>query len=164
MPEPLIEALLWAGVLGAGLMAGVYFAFSSFVMAALAGLPEGQGAAAMRAVNRVILRSAFMPLFFGTTLLAALLALAGALRWDAPGAAPLLAGGLLYLLGMFGCTVAFNVPLNRRLDRQLDRQGQAHDDEGVWADYLVRWTRRNHLRTLASAASCLLFVWALAAG
>lgn len=41
-------------------MAGVYFAFSGFVMRSLRALPAVQGMAAMQSINRVILSSSFM--------------------------------------------------------------------------------------------------------
>ncbi|MEO1331251.1 MAG: hypothetical protein AAFW46_16495, partial [Pseudomonadota bacterium] len=73
MLETVIQMALWASALGAGVMAGVYFTFSVFAMRAFAELPPADGAAAMRAINRVILRSAFLPLFFATTILSAAL-------------------------------------------------------------------------------------------
>jgi uncharacterized membrane protein len=42
--------------LGCGLNAGVFFAFSSFVMAALRRLPPAQGIAAMQSINVEIRR------------------------------------------------------------------------------------------------------------
>ena len=98
-----VAALLWFGVLGCALLGGVYFAFSAFIMRALreAGHP---GTVAMNAINRVILRSTFMPLFFGTTLAGAALVVLGLTDLHAPGAAAMLAGGIACVLGMFGVT------------------------------------------------------------
>ena len=44
--------LTLVAAVGAGLVGGVFFAFSAFVMRALRGLPDEQGLAAMQAVNR----------------------------------------------------------------------------------------------------------------
>lgn len=44
------------GVLGCGLVAGVFFGFSTFVMKALAQLPPAQGVAAMNAINVAAVR------------------------------------------------------------------------------------------------------------
>jgi len=52
--------------LGCGLIAGVFFAFSTFVMKALAGLPTAQGIAAMQSVNVAVLNGWFFSAFFGT--------------------------------------------------------------------------------------------------
>ena len=52
--------------LGAGLNAGVFFAFSSFVMKALRRLPASQGISAMNAINKAAPTAWFMTAFVGT--------------------------------------------------------------------------------------------------
>ena len=47
-------------ILGCGMIAGVFFAFSAFVMKALARLPAEQGIAAMQAINVAAVTFAFM--------------------------------------------------------------------------------------------------------
>lgn len=160
MMAALETAALWGAALGSGVMAGVYFTFSAFVMRALASLPRGQGAAAMNAINRVILASPFMVLFFGTTVLGLGLAIAGWSQWSAPGAAALLGGGLIYVIGMFVSTAAFNVPLN---DALAAADPETSAGEELWARYLQVWTRWNHARTVASLLACALFLAALTA-
>jgi uncharacterized membrane protein len=152
------SASLWIAAIGCGLMAGVYFTFSAFVMSSLEVLPDQQGIAAMQSINRVILRSPFMVLFFGTTLLSLAAVGYGLWRWGSPGSTLLIAAGLIYVVGMFVATAAFNVPLNDALDAVDPATSQAAE---VWGDYLSRWTRWNHLRTISSTASCALFVAAL---
>ena len=115
MTSPILTLILWTAALGSGLMAGIYFAFSTFIMRAFASLEPAQAVAAMNAINSGILRSLFMPLFFGTSLLSLALMVAGALKWGEPGAGWLLLAGFIYLLGMFLCTALFNVPLNNAL-------------------------------------------------
>jgi uncharacterized membrane protein len=138
---------LLIATLGAGLVAGIYFAFSAFVMRAFDQLGPARAADAMNAVNEVILRSWFLPLFFGSTLLYALLAGYAVFDTGLAGRWWLFAAGLVYVTGMFGCTVLFNVPLNERL-------AAAGDDDRVkaetWQHYFVYWTRWNHLRALCS--------------
>lgn len=151
--------LLWFSAVACGLMAGIYFAFSTFIMQALGSIDRAAGAAAMNAINRVIQRSLFMPLFVGSSLASLVLALIALLRWDEPGSAVMLAGGLIYFVGMFVVTMRFNVPLNNELaatdpadERQL----------ATWSGYLDRWTRWNHVRTAASAIALVLFIVAIA--
>ncbi len=145
-----------AAALGSGLIAGLFFAFSAFVMAALAARPAAEGMAAMVSINRVILRSLFMPVFFGTAIAAALLAGYALMRWSA--ASPWLIGAALaYLVGAIGVTMAWNVPLNNR----IERADPAADNAGIWTHYLDRWTKWNHVRTVASLAAAGLFIGAL---
>ncbi|MEM9462687.1 MAG: anthrone oxygenase family protein [Myxococcota bacterium] len=150
----------WAAAIGCGVMAGIYFAFSTFVMKALAGIPRTAGIAAMQSINEVIVSSAFLPLFFGTSLLGAGLAGWSLTQWGGPGASLLLVGGLVYVLGMFVCTAVFNVPLNDALAAvEPDGFGSAE----LWSAYLERWTLWNHVRTVASAVACGLFIAAIVA-
>lgn len=151
-----LTVLVIATALGAATIGGLFFAFSFVVMRALGERPPAEGMAAMVAVNRVILRSAFMPVFFGTAVLALALAVyGGVVHTEASGW--LLSGALAYLAGSIWVTIAFNVPRNIA----LDRADPAADNEALWKDYLVRWTRWNHVRTIACLASAALFIVAL---
>ena len=58
-------ALTLVAALGCGLIAGVFFAFSSFVMKALARLQPAQGVGAMQAINVAAVTPAFMAALFG---------------------------------------------------------------------------------------------------
>jgi uncharacterized membrane protein len=78
----LITSLLWFSAIGCGLMAGLYFAFSTFIMTALGRIDTAAGISAMNAINAVIVQSLFMPVFLGTTVTGLVLAVMGALRWS----------------------------------------------------------------------------------
>lgn len=146
--------LLWFLALGCGLMAGVYFAFSAFIMMSLSQAGPQAGVASMNAINDVIVRTSFLPLFLGTSAAAVIAAILAALHWQGVDSLVVLAGAVIYIAGMFLVTTAFNVPLNNAL---------AAEGERVWADYLSDWTRWNHLRTAASLIAAALFVDALVA-
>jgi len=146
---------LWTAIVGCGLMAGVYFTFSSFLMGSLAAVPRPAGILAMQSINRVILSSLFMPVFFATSAVSLALAIWGLFRWGEPGAGFAIAGGLVYVLGMFVCTAAFNVPLNNALDVVEPDTAAAAD---LWTRYLRDWTRWNHVRTAASLGASGLFL------
>jgi uncharacterized membrane protein len=158
--QTLVTVLLWFCVLGCALLGGLYFAFSAFIMKALreSGMA---GVTAMNAINRVILRSAFMPLFFGTALASGALAVIGVMHVGAPGAIPLVAGGLLYVAGMFLVTMFFNVPLNNALQNV---QAESRTGTAIWNDYLRRWTLWNHVRTVSCLGAAALFLCALQMG
>lgn len=156
----LVTVGLWGAAIGCGVMAGIYFAFSAFVMRALGVIPQPAGIAAMQSINEVIVSSAFLPLFFGTTLVGVGLAGWSLPHWGEPGTSALVAGGAVYLFGMFVCTVGLNVPLNDAL-AAVDPSGL--EAASTWSDYLDRWTRWNHVRTVASAVASGLFIVAIAA-
>ena len=153
-----MNILTLVAVLGSGLVAGIFFAFSTFVMRALGRLPHEQGIAAMKAINVTVLNPWFFLAFFGTG--AVCLAVAFLALGSAAGTyrAYLLAGCALYLFGCLLVTVAFNVPLNNRL-AAADPDSPGAD--ALWANYLSRWTLWNHVRTAASFAAAGLFAIAV---
>lgn len=158
MFELSVTAILWFCAVGCGLMAGVYFAFSGFIMTSFAKIETSAGILAMQSINDVILRSAFMPLFFGTSVASAGIVAIALSDLSRPGAILMLSAGSLYVSGMFFCTLFFNVPLNNRL-KAVDSDS-AHAAK-VWDLYLSQWTRWNHARTIASAGASVLFFIAI---
>jgi len=156
--DPWLQVLALAASLGSGLIAGVFFAFSTFVMKALEARPAPEGIAAMQSINLVILRSGFMAVFLGTAVLSFVVSAWALLRWQPPASAWLLAGGVLYLLGNLAVTIAFNVPRNEGLARSDPKRPES---AALWARYVREWTFWNHVRTVASLAAAAAFGVAL---
>ena len=151
-------ALTLAAALGAGLIAGVFFAFSSFVMRALGRLPAPGGIAAMQSINTVVLNRSFLAAFLGTAVLSLLLAVTAMIHWTSAPAPWLIGGGLSYLLGTVLVTMACNVPRNDALAKV---EPASTAGAQLWARYLVGWTLWNSVRTLAALVASGLFVVAL---
>jgi uncharacterized membrane protein len=145
-------------VLGCGLMAGVFFAFSSFVMPALARLQPTQGIAAMQSINITVINLSFMTVFMGTAMACIFLAISSLFKWHQPGAAYLLLGSLLYFVGTFLVTILFNVPLN---DALAPVKPGSPDAANLWFTFLTTWTIWNHVRTVAALAAAAAFTIAL---
>jgi uncharacterized protein (TIGR02246 family) len=151
--DGLVFVLAFVSALGCGLIAGIFFAFSNFVMKSLARLPPADGIAAMQAINVDVLNGWFFAAFFGTALCCLVLAVSSFFRWDRPDAIYLLNGSLLYLVGTILVTIIFNVPLNDALAAVDPATAHASD---LWNTYVKSWTVWNHVRTgmaLAAAAS-----------
>ena len=154
MFSSMIAISLTIAAIGAGLMAGVYFAFSGFIMRSLDQLGATQATNAMNAINQFILRSWFMALFFGSTLLYVILTTIAVVDGDLAGRWLLFATGLIYIVGMFLCTVIFNVPLNTRLAEVSNNDNNSKAEN--WTLYYKQWTRWNHLRSVCSLAALAL--------
>lgn len=154
----LLTALMVVTLLGAALIGGVFFAFSSFIMQALARLPAAQGIAAMQSINAAVLNRSFLGAFMGTAALSLLVGVLTILDRGTPSTAYGLAGALAYLGGTFLVTLLGNVPLNNRLAEVSATDPEA---QALWTHYLKRWTRLNSLRTVAALAAALLFTLAL---
>ena len=141
------------------MIAGVFFAFSAFIMKALARIDPSQGMAAMQSINIVVLNPVFLGVFVGTALVCIVTVVFSFMQWSKPGAGYLFAGGLLYLIGTFFVTMAFNVPKNEALRVVTPDDARA---ASLWAAYVPRWTMWNHVRTGAAFAATIAFSFALA--
>ena len=157
MTEVLYAATL-VSALGCGLVAGVFFAFSTFVMSALKRLPPAQGIAAMQSINELAVTPAFMTVLFGTAAACLGLVAWAAISFSERPAALVLAGGALYIVSTIGVTIVCNVPLNNRLAK-LHSQGT--DAAGRWDAYVAKWTAWNHVRAAASLAAAAVLTVAL---
>ncbi|WP_026736197.1 anthrone oxygenase family protein [Fischerella sp. PCC 9605] len=154
----LLFALKLFAALGCGLIAGVFFAFSTFVMSALARLQPAQGIAAFQSINITVYNPWFMGAFLGTAAACIFLAVSSLLKWQQPGAIYLLIGSLLYLIGTVLVTIVFNVPLN---DALAVVKPDSTDGASLWSSFLTNWTVWNHVRTVAALAAAALLTIAL---
>lgn len=150
-----------AALLGSAVIGGVFFAFSSFVMKALARLPATQGVAAMQSINVVVINAGFLCVFAGTAVLALVVAGLAWAAWGQPSSYFFLPAAICYLLGTFVVTALGNIPLNHQLAAVRAADPAAAD---VWRRYLHRWTRWNHVRTAGSVLAALLYLLGLAGG
>ena len=82
--DQLLFTLTLVAALGCGLVAGVFFAFSVFVMKALSRLPSGEGIAAMQSINVVVFNPWFMGAFFGTAATCVVVVVTSLLKWSGP--------------------------------------------------------------------------------
>jgi uncharacterized membrane protein len=151
-----LVTLTAVSAVGSGVVGGVFFAFSVFVMTALSRLPSAQGIAAMQAVNRAAPTPWFMAALFGTAVTCLTLAVASLV--DGMGDAVAwyrVAGSVLYL-GAVVLTIVYHVPRNDALDAvgPSGARAAAH-----WDRYVSSWTAGNHARTvLCIAAAALLTI------
>lgn len=158
MIDQAITVLTFAAAIGCGLVAGIFFAFSSFVMPALGRVPSEHGIPVMQSINVVVINRSFMTAFLGTAALSIALAAGSYFWWEKASGKLILVASLTYLVGVVGVTRIFNIPLNVAL-AQIE-PGAAHAAD-VWAHYLDRWTFWNTVRTVLPAASMFLFILAL---
>jgi len=153
----LFSAVIFAAI-STAMMAGIYFAFSGFVMSGLKQVGAENAVSTMNAINQVILRSWFMPLFFGSTLTTVLILIIAMINWQQSNSTLLIFASTIYFLGMFLCTVFFNVPLNKHL---LATESSNNTINQTWSHYVKYWTRWNHLRTLTSLFASLCYMYFL---
>jgi uncharacterized membrane protein len=155
-----LVALTVLTALGCGVVAGVFFAFSTFVMKALSRLPPAAGVAAMQAINAAAIPSTFFLTGLGTMLGCVALAGWAVVEWHEPFTPYLLAGSALYLAGSMVVTVAFNLPRNDALATVHPEGAEAADR---WTRYLAEWTVWNHVRAAGALAASAALIGAILA-
>jgi uncharacterized membrane protein len=140
----LIVVIQIVAVVGAGLLSGVYAAFSTMVMPALNRLGDPGATATMVQINRRAERGPFILIFASAALAAIGLAVAAVPR--GAGVELAIAGASLASTVV---TVAVNVPLNRRLERH---------GAPFWAEYSRRWTAANTVRACCAVIAVIVAV------
>lgn len=125
-----------AAVLG-GLTAGVFLAFSTFVVQGLDRNPAPIAITAMQGINVTAPHPLFMLPLFGGPLVGVAAAIASTEAWVIVGA---VAGFVPALM-----TVGYHIPRNDALDRV---DPAAPDADATWRRYVREWVGGNHVRTL----------------
>src|SRR3569832_1916047 len=154
----LVPILTFIAAIGAGVVGGVFFAFSDFVMAALARLPVPSGIAAMNSINVTVITPTFMTALFGTGLICLVLIAAVLFGWSQSGSYWLLASAVNYVVGNPIVTMVFNVPLN---DALAAVDPASANGAAVWANHLNQWVMWNHVRTVTAIVAMACFIMAL---
>ena len=154
------QLLLHVGLLGSGVLSGLYFIFSVCVMTALNEQPAASALSTMNKINAVIVNPPFLLVFIGTPLVCALLL--GVCVREGVGASLdnklAVTGALVLLLGEFLLTLVVHIPKN---DALAAHTPGSRSDSAVWADYYASWTAWNHIRMLASMATVVCMSSAL---
>ena len=151
--------VLQLSILAYALVAGVFLAFSDFIMRSLAITGGIGGVEAMQVINREVFRWIFMTLFLGMAVVSLVVAAYAWVGLDGPAGVLIPLAALVYLIGCFGVTVAFNVPMNQAL-AGMELSSEATRD--YWLQtYVPRWTFWNSIRTGAATLSAALLLFGL---
>jgi uncharacterized membrane protein len=153
--QSLRRLLLVLALLAIAIIAGFFYAYSVSVMPGLNASDPVSAINAMKAINAVVRTAEFAVSFFGALVLPFLCLLLVRRR---PVVLALVAAVLLYGIGAFAVTLAFNVPLNEALAGVTPTQANAAQ---TWSAYIEPWLMWNHIRMAASIASFLAMVVAL---
>lgn len=134
------------------LVAGVFLAFSDFIMRSLERASPAAGIEAMQQINREVLSSVFVVWLMGLAPVCLGLAAYAWIYVDGPAQTWFIGGSLTYFVGTVLVTVLGNVPMNNRLDamRMLSDETKAY-----WDIYATFWTAWNHVRTVAAALGAI---------
>jgi len=151
----LLKLPVLIAAIGAFIIGGVFYGFSTFIMQALARVPGPEGIRAMQAINITVINPFFLVAFIGTALLLLGLAIVAGLNFGQPGATYVLAGAGLYVIGCFAVTMVCNVPLNNAF-AAVD--ASSAEGAALWARFLRDWVFWNHVRTAAALVGAVVLV------
>jgi len=138
------------------LITGLFYSYSCSVNPGLAKLADREYLLAMQSINRAILNPVFFASFMGTLLL---LPLSAWLMYKQPGAngfVLILLALLVYGAGVWGVTMAGNVPLNEALDKFNIAAADADAIKQQRISFEKPWNRLHTIRTLATVISLIL--------
>lgn len=129
------------------LVAGVFLAFSDFIMRSLEKASPAAGIEAMQQINREVLSSVFVVWLMGLAPVSLGLAAYAWLSVEGPAQTWFIAGALIYVVGTVLVTILGNVPMNNRLDAM---RSLTEETTQYWDVYATVWTAWNHVRTAAA--------------
>lgn len=139
------------------LIGGLFYAWSCSVVPGLGRLGNTEYIAAMQSMNRAILNPVFFLSFMGTLILLPLATFLhyghGSMRFWL-----LLAASIAYAAGVFGVTMAGNVPLNNALDVFNLKTASADEIAAFRTRFEAPWNRLNDIRTFFSVVAIILVV------
>lgn len=146
-------------IIAFALIGGVFLTFSDFLMRSLKTASSPGGIEVMQVINREVFNWMFMTLFMGMAAVSLVTIGYAYVSLTGPAAMLIMLAAGLYLVGVFGVTAVFNVPLNNRLDGMEFASAAASD---FWnTRYLPDWTFWNSVRTFASIAAASLYLVAI---
>lgn len=137
------------------LVAGVFLAFSDFVMRALVRATPAAGIETMQNINREVYRSIFVPLLIALVPVTAIITIWAYAEVTGPAQRWLIIGSLVYLIGAFGVTILGNVPMNKKLDGMVVGPVSTRK---YWSMYGQTWTYLNHVRAIASGITGISYM------
>jgi len=150
-----------AAILLSGLLAGLMYGYDCSIVKGLAILPDEQYLQAFRSFNTTIQNPYFMISFIGSLLV---LPVATWLSYHHNNSLTfylLLTASLLYVIGVFGVTIGFNVPLNEQLDNFPLLNATTDDISAMRKAFERPWNKYHTIRTVASIISFFLSILSL---
>ena len=148
------KTVLGLAAVTTGLVAGLFFAYQTSVNPAFRKLPDSEYVRAMQAINVTIQNPVFMFCFMGNLLF--LGAATYLYRAHSETFRLLIAATSLYAIGVFGITVACNVPLNDALAK-VSLSSTSAQLSAARSSFQEPWNQWHLVRTIASVV-CLVLV------
>jgi uncharacterized membrane protein len=159
MKTSMSTIILVLAVMTTALIAGLFFAWATSIVPGLGKLDDLKYLSAMQSINREIQNPFFFSCFIGAALLLPLTTYlntgVGLRFWF------LLAASIVYIVGVFGVTVAGNVPLNNMVDALNIKTADASQLAAAREMFEAKWNTLNFIRTAMAIVALLLVIFGL---
>lgn len=144
-----------------GLAAGLFYSYSCSVVNGLGNLGDKEYLLGFQSINRVILNPVFLLSFMGSLIILPIAAWMTYKNGAAPSFYYLLAAAIVYAVGVFGITIAGNVPLNNMLDKFDISNASIEALRSMRDKFENKWNTLQHVRALANIVAFVLSIISL---
>lgn len=145
--------LLSSAVIGAGLVAGLFYGWAVSVNPGLRRVSDTTYVTTMQNINRAIINPLFLIPFLGIPVILAAATVSQFRAGDTRRGWYLASATAVYLLGVLGITVGGNIPLNNALDSFDLATASEQALATRRKTYETPWVRWHNVRTVASVMS-----------
>ena len=152
------QLLYGTSILLTGLLAGLFFGFQCSIINGLGALGNKEYLLSFQSINKVILNPIFLLSFMGPVIV---LPITCYLSYKTGGDdlfPYILSSTLIYLIAVFGITIAFNVPLNELLDGFNIQSATDTQIQDMRLKFEAGWNKWHLIRTVASIISFLTLI------
>jgi uncharacterized membrane protein len=144
------------GLVGLTMVTGLFWGWTFSVMPGLRSVDDRTYVAAMQSINRAILNPIFLVAFVGTLAVLATAAFTTFSVGDTRRAWWITAAAVSYAFGVFGITVAGNVPLNDALDTFVPTGSDDAAFAAARRAYEGPWNRLHSIRSALGVLAVVL--------
>lgn len=152
------QILYGTSILLTGLVAGLFFSFQCSIINGLGALGNKEYLLSFQSINRVIQNPVFLLSFMGPVIV---LPITCYLNYRIGGSdlfPYILSSALIYLIAVFGITIACNVPLNELLDGFNIQSASDSQLQDMRLKFEASWNKWHLVRTIASIIAFLTLI------
>lgn len=149
-------------ILLAGLLAGLFYGYDCSVIKGFGKLADKEYLEVFQHINTTIQNPYFFLSFMGCLFVFPVCCWLSFKSGNQSAFYFILAGTLVYFVGVFGFTIMGNIPLNNLLDKLIITKSTAETLHDFRQQFEKNWNFYHHIRTFFSVLSFLLMVISLA--
>lgn len=152
------QVIYGASILLTGLLAGLFFGYQYSVINGLGALNNKEYLSAFQSINKAIQNPVFFINFVGSLIVLPIVSYIAYKNGQSDLLPYLLFATAIYFIGVFGITVACNVPLNDMLDGFNIQSATASQLHEIRVKFETGWNKWHLIRTIAAIVSFVILI------